>query len=457
VTRLVAALAAIALGAPAVAARADGVDHHPLPTADAYPVGIAAGPDGALWVAEHEAGRLARVDTAGGVTELEVGVHPVEVVAAGGALWTTLGGDGAIARVTTAGEVEPHPLPAGAPPLALAAGPDSALWYTRSRFDGDGSAVGRMTLDGDVTEFALPGARPAGIVAGPDGNLWVTAPGTNEVVRVTPAGEATPFPLPAPDAGPRGIAAGPDGALWFAEAGAGRIGRITTAGDMAEFPLITAASTPTGIAAGPGGALWVTGFDGNQIARVTTDGRVEEFPPLERPASRPNRIAAGPDGAMWFTESGANAVGRIAPDAAPVPPPPSPPPPPPPPEPPKIELPDYQPRAFSLVARTTRATRGRARVLVHCPAVERESCRGRMVLETADAVATRLGRARFAVASGRTEAVVIRLRRAARRHLSRFRSLSVRATATTTDAAGNKREEDASFRLLAQRHARRTT
>ena len=55
-----------------------------------------------------------------------------------------------------------------------------------------------------VTAFPIPGQSAenfswngsAHIVAGPDGNLWFTDPGNNQVDRVTPQGQITPFALP---------------------------------------------------------------------------------------------------------------------------------------------------------------------------------------------------------------------------------------------------------------------
>jgi virginiamycin B lyase len=44
------------------------------------------------------------------------------------------------------------------------------MWFTEYR----GNKIGRITVDGTVSEFALPtmNAEPKGIVAGTDGNMW---------------------------------------------------------------------------------------------------------------------------------------------------------------------------------------------------------------------------------------------------------------------------------------------
>ncbi len=107
-----------------------------------------------------------------------------------------------------------------------------------------GSAIGRITPAGRITEYPLPStdpgndSYPGGIAAGPDGNMWFTETtsrysrrGTvhvrSAVARITPRGRITEYPLPDPNSGPTGITAGPDGNMWFTEMNAERIGRIS--------------------------------------------------------------------------------------------------------------------------------------------------------------------------------------------------------------------------------------
>lgn len=105
-------------------------------------------------------------------------------------------------------------------------------------------------------EFALPAGSTVGtdneIVAGPDGNMWVTTE-ANNVVRVTPSGGMTPFPLAA-DA--YGITVGPDGNLWASqEVGIAKIDPAT--GTATETAI--ACGGCRGITSGPDGRLWVVG------------------------------------------------------------------------------------------------------------------------------------------------------------------------------------------------------
>ena len=87
------------------------------------------------------------------------------------------------------------------------------------------------------TEFPLPlGAAPVGVTAGPDGNVWFTEFFGDQIGRITPSGTISTFQL-VTGAAPAGIAAGPDGNLWFCESGANQIGKITTAGVLTEYPI----------------------------------------------------------------------------------------------------------------------------------------------------------------------------------------------------------------------------
>ena len=67
-------------------------------------------------------------------------------------------------------------------------------------------------------EFAVEGVSGNDkLVEGPDGNVWVTtASGTNDVARITPAGDVTEYDLEA--ASPSGIAVAA-GKLWITRTG----------------------------------------------------------------------------------------------------------------------------------------------------------------------------------------------------------------------------------------------
>jgi hypothetical protein len=132
--------------------------------------------------------------------------------------------------------------------------------------------VGRVTTAGVITEFPLasPAANALALAAGPDGAVWIAEqlPAGNRLGRIAPDGSMTELSMPAIHGAMFGLATGPDGALWFTETDAGRIGRATTAGAVTDFAIPTPASSPFAIKAGPDGALWFAESDGHKIGRI---------------------------------------------------------------------------------------------------------------------------------------------------------------------------------------------
>ena len=178
----------------------------------------------------------------------------------------------------------------------ITSGPDRALWFSE-----DNLKVGRLSLDGKLTQFPLlPGAScvdASGITVGPDGNVWLTDSNCRSMIaKVTPDGKVTEYKVS--NAVSQSIVAGSDGNLWFTEA-RNKIGRITTEGKIKEFPT---SSAPGNITAGPDGALWVT--EPGKIARITTGGVItNEFviPHAVSGPGFPGFIVTGADGNLWFS------------------------------------------------------------------------------------------------------------------------------------------------------------
>ncbi len=117
------------------------------------------------------------------------------------------------------------PVPtAGSGPWGIALGPDGAMWFTLWK----GNAIGRISMDGAVTEYRVPTAEagPYLIAAGPDGAMWFTEFQGQKIGRITMKGDITEFATPSSAAVPAGIAVGTDGAMWFAEQGTSRISKV---------------------------------------------------------------------------------------------------------------------------------------------------------------------------------------------------------------------------------------
>lgn len=76
-------------------------------------------------------------------------------IAAGpdGALWLTFAQSGRIARLTLDGELKEYRLDSPACcPMVITPGPDGALWFTRSQ----DHRIGRITVDGEMEAFRVP-------------------------------------------------------------------------------------------------------------------------------------------------------------------------------------------------------------------------------------------------------------------------------------------------------------
>lgn len=339
-------------------------EYSPLPNADSQPSGVTAGPDGRVWFTEANStpssdhtGRVGAMTPAGGLAEFGLptsGSAPSDITAGSdGALWATEAGVDHIARITTAGAVTEYPhsgtsgtITSGGAPNAIAAGPDGALWFTEGGYN-QGNRIGRIDPgSGAISEYCIgkcnlpslssdAGWLPTDIVAGPGGQLWFTEQnpargpsyvdpygdaGTGYIVSMSTAGKVTnTFKVPN-DAQPYGITVGADGALWFTERQAGKIGRITTAGAITEYAVPTPFSQPTAITAAHDGAIWFLESAANQIGVMDTTGKFLAEYPIPTSASLPGDIAPGPDGNLYFSEVDGNRLGQVGIGSAPPPP-----------------------------------------------------------------------------------------------------------------------------------------
>lgn len=261
-----------------------------------------------MWVTLVHAGAVARISGAGEVTVHAVGdgSRP-SIITAGpdGALWFTRTGDDRIGRITPAGELAAFELPDGSAPFGITVGPDDALWFTAMT----SGVIGRISTDGEVTTEAVVGGMPSMITRGPDDALWFTLNEGNAVGRLACTrtrgvartrggqegrGELTLRQLPTPAAGPVGIAATHDDAVWFTEIRADKLGRIPMDDAVQELDL---PGKPHAVVADAADGVWVSLWGADQLARVSGDGEVITVDLAS--GSEPHGLAIGPDGAVW--------------------------------------------------------------------------------------------------------------------------------------------------------------
>ena len=316
-------------GGPATAAR----PHHPS--------GLALGPEGELYVADHDNGRLRRVDASGTIT--------------------TVAGDGSTASSGDGGPAVSAGLPG---PVAVAVAPDGGVFVGT-----DADRVRRIGRDGTISTAVGTGEPgfsgdggpadraelfgPIGIAACPDGSLSVADSGNNRIRRIdaaglitTVAGTGEPGSVmaggPATEADlaqPTGIAVGPDGACYVTEPLTHRLRRIAPEGtvdvvaggiDVADVtgdggPAVLATlDMPYGVAVGPDGSVYVADFAGGCVRRVAPDGTITTVagnggngfsgdggPAVLAELAGPQDVVVDRDGALFIADSANHRVRRV--------------------------------------------------------------------------------------------------------------------------------------------------
>lgn len=310
---VVSVLASIATSVPAARAATGDVVEWSLAFGSA-PVGVAAGPDGNVWVAERLADTVAWFSPDGAqVGSISLPGNPWGIaLGPDGAMWVTERGSNEIARILPDGTHQEWPVPTSGTTdrlLSIAPGPDGAMWFTEQ----SANQVGRISMSGDITEFDVPtsNSQPTAISTGPDGDLWFTELGTSAVGRLTPGGAFLPdIALPFSGSGPQGIATGPGGGVWVVGGGGNGLLRIDGGTLVVEEKVTTGLDEPIRIVEGPDNAMWFTERRGNRIGRYDLEtGELTEYP--DASMGGPFGIAVGPDSNIWFTATDSATLGRV--------------------------------------------------------------------------------------------------------------------------------------------------
>lgn len=259
------------------------VKEHALPHAGSSPRIIALGADGNLWFSEHTGNRISRITPQGQITGFEIPTPRSQpraiALGADGNIWFGEFAGGRIGRVTPAGVITEFVVPTpDSGPRALAAGPDGNIWFSEFR----AGKIGRITPQGVITEFALPRASsgPGDITAGADGAMWFVQLTGNmdglqveggRIGRITMDGKITEFEMPTKSPSPINIAVGPDRNIWYTQGS--KVVRVSREGVITEFEL-GAGSRGAGLTAGSDrqpparlvNRLYVADGGGNRIA-----------------------------------------------------------------------------------------------------------------------------------------------------------------------------------------------
>jgi len=152
----------------------------------AQPVGVGLGPDKNMWFIDVSGPHIGKITPKFKVTAYTSGIG-------GGANW------------------------------GITAGSDGRVWYT----DEANAQIDAINIDGTgLTQYPVPGGTPTMIIAGPDGNLYFGETG-GVIGRITPEGVVTRYTLPGnPGANFQidGMTVGPDGNIWFANDAGAQVG-----------------------------------------------------------------------------------------------------------------------------------------------------------------------------------------------------------------------------------------
>lgn len=301
----------LALGSQAVVAiAADGTSVTTSTSDFVNPTSLVTRPDGEVWLTQESSwtNEVLRMLPDGTVEHATAGVSAPRAVTLGpdGEVWIAGFMGSSLGRVAVDGTVEPVHFPAGQGiGYGMAVGPDGNLWVPQ--LDPRTPRLWRITPEREAVPVATPGILATDVVTGPDGNLWLAGSDHDPwlVGRLTMEGALTLFPVPGMTNLAR-VIAGPDGNIWIVGVN-GTLGRMTTDGELTVFTVDGQPSFGDG-AVGSDGNLWVTGSFA--VVRVTPEGESTVFPT----GIGASVIASGPDGNLWVT--GRDVIGRITPDGA---------------------------------------------------------------------------------------------------------------------------------------------
>ncbi len=261
------------------------------------PVGIAAGPDGNLWVTQSGGvASFSPADPTNATATPIASLADPRAITPGpdGNLWTASGDQ--VYKVPPAN-------PAGFQQFAvtgmgargISAGP-SLLWIA----DFGGKRIISMKTDGSVAKAYAAAGGPQEVAAGPGQQVAFGDPTATpqQIGRINPPNNALTRNLPSMT-DPFGVTFGADGAYWFAQFAVNTLGRLTPSGAYTTLSGLPAASGPRYLTTGPNNTLWVGLETSHQVARVT--GVSKPAPPKKAPETTitraTKRVHAGKHGA----------------------------------------------------------------------------------------------------------------------------------------------------------------
>ena len=250
-----------------------------------YPIGVAVGVDGAVYVADYTNAAIRKISTGGVVS--------------------TLAGTGFAGSVNATGTTASFDCPAG-----VAVGANGTVYVADSK----NHKIRKITSAGVVTTLAGSGVAgradgtgvaatfntPEGVAVGADGTVYVADSLNHAIRKITAAGVVTTL------------------------AGTGSLGSANATGTAASF------SNPTGIAVAADGTVYVADLGNMRIRKITAAGVVTtlagsgQYGSADGPGAVarfafPYGVAVGVDGSVYVADNNSQAIRKITPgDARPI-------------------------------------------------------------------------------------------------------------------------------------------
>src|SRR2546425_7209629 len=198
------------------------ISEYPLPS-PGRPWGIATGPDGNVWFTDQATSQVGKVTPCGVVTEYRVSGPPSSITpAADGNMWFSIPSI-RIGRITPAGAI--HEFPVDVPAEYLVGTPDGNVWFLSDGIAAFPPEGGSFSPTGLASGYPVAGPPRslAGLTLGGGVTLWFSDGKLSRVGRLSLDGTITEYALPWGDVTPSSLASGPDGSLWIVDAGGSRI------------------------------------------------------------------------------------------------------------------------------------------------------------------------------------------------------------------------------------------
>jgi peptide/nickel transport system substrate-binding protein len=250
---------------------------------------LAAG-DGAVWVADSNAGTVSRIDpsTRAVVETIPVGSSPSGIAVAPGAVWIADIYGNAVSRIDPAVDRVVQTIPVGNAPTGVAVG-DGSVWVANSS---DGTLTRIDAVTGDVVRTIALGAGATDVAVGA-GAVWVSDQAGDRVYRVDPQADQVTADINV-GTGPTALAVA-FGSVWVANSLDGTVSRLDPQTNTV-LATIPAGDGAGGIAVGDGGA-WVTSPYAGTVERI--DPVSDAVTQTVRVGNRPAGLALT-GGLVWF-------------------------------------------------------------------------------------------------------------------------------------------------------------